>query len=342
MMPIVRSFAKRYLPKRVYHALAVLKNGIPQEAQPALDPLSAPEVSLAMRPEDAPRLECPSGVIAPSMIKRSEAEFFSECARGPLPAEGMIVDLGCFMGSTAIALARGLVDSDRRRDLIAYDLFEWANWMNGAPTHGAYLPGDCFLPEARGYVRDSGYSFIKVERADLSGFEWGGERIALLLVDAMKAFDIAAQIGRSFFPALVPGAVLIHQDFKHYWTSWIHLLHYRLRDHFELIHSVSDAGTVAFRVTSPITREEVAAKSELEHATDDEIDAAFRYSMSLLPLDETVNVAAAHAMHYRHLGQIGKGYARLEGYRAAGLADRGEFIHMIAQHFPTHQAALSA
>ena len=151
----------------------------------------------------------PSGFIGPSMITRSEAEFFSECARGPLPPDGAIVDLGCFMGSTAIALARGLIGSGRREPVLAYDLFTWAEWMNGIPTHGLYMPGDDFVPEARRYARDHGDGLIQLHKEDLSEYKWDGRPIALLLVDAMKNLDLARQIARTFYPALLPGAVSV-------------------------------------------------------------------------------------------------------------------------------------
>jgi hypothetical protein len=281
----------------------------------------------------------PSGVIGPSMITRSEAEYFSECTCGPLPPGGAIVDLGCFMGSTAIALARGMIQSGRREEVCAYDLFIWAEWMDGIPTNGIYLPGDDFLPEARRYARDHGGGLIQMRKADLSQYVWDGRPIALLLVDAMKSFDVAGQIARSFYPALLLDALLIHQDFKHYYTSWIHLLQYRLRDHFQLIRSVRDGATVAFRVASPIPADEACAKSDLRNISDDEADEAFQYSMGLLPPDETANVAAAHVMLYHHLGRVDTALTTLAKYQSLGLDQQGEFPGMVRQFFSTAQYA---
>ncbi len=277
------------------------------------------------------------------MITRSEAEFFSECARGPIPSGGSIVDLGCYMGSTAISLARGVIDSRCHDMIYSYDLFEWAEWMNGSPTLCVYEPGDVFLPEARRYTRDHGFGLIDVRKADLSKYHWEGGRISLLLVDAMKSFDVARQITRSFLPALLPGAWLIHQDYKHYWTGWIHLLQFRLRHRFELLKSVADGGTVAFVVTSEINPAEAITATDFEHISDDEIIDAFAYSMRLLPLTEQANVAAAHVMMLHHLGRDDAGLARVVAYRQLGLVEKGEFPHMIRQYFPSaHVAAIAA
>jgi hypothetical protein len=156
----------------------------------------------------------------------------------------------------------------------------------------------------------------------------------LLLIDAMKSFELARQVARWFYPALLPGAVLIHQDFKHYYTSWIHVLQYRLRDRFQLLRSVSDGATVAFTVTSPIPAAEAWTKSDLETISDDEVEEAFCYSMGLVPSDQTANIAAAHVMLYHHLGRGDRASATLAKYRACGLGQHGEFPGMVRQYFP--------
>jgi hypothetical protein len=42
------------------------------------------------------------------------------------------------------------------------------------------------------------------------------------MVDAAKSWDALDQIVREFFPCLVDGAVVIHQDYKHFFTHWLH------------------------------------------------------------------------------------------------------------------------
>ena len=237
------------------------------------------------------------------------------------------------MGSTAIALARGVIKSGRREEIVAYDLFTWEDYMemDWCPTLGVFRPGDSFLPEAHRYARDRGGGLVKLHRADLRQYEWDGRPIALLLVDAMKSFDLARQIARSFYPALLPGTVLIHQDFKHYFTSWIHVLRYRLRDRFQFLRSVPDGCTVAFAVASPIPADEARAKSDFGNISDDEAEEAFRYSMGLLPPDQTANIAAAHVMLYHYLGRDDRVRATLAKYRALGLDRQGEFPIALGQ-----------
>src|SRR5262245_9051642 len=44
----------------------------------------------------------------PSMITGAEAAYFARCAERCAPMSGKIVDLGCWMGATAVALANGV------------------------------------------------------------------------------------------------------------------------------------------------------------------------------------------------------------------------------------------
>jgi hypothetical protein len=93
------------------------------EDSPVVSPAVITVPAMEETPVRAGDPPCPGGLTVPSMITESEAAFFTECARGPLPPGGSIVDLGCFMGSTAIALARGVMEAGCRDEVIAYDLF---------------------------------------------------------------------------------------------------------------------------------------------------------------------------------------------------------------------------
>jgi hypothetical protein len=294
----VKGVLKSILPRNVYAALSVLRNGVPENDYPA-------------------------------MITAAEAEFFRKCTREIMPGGGAIVDLGCWMGSTAIALAHGLRErpgfaSPNGEKVIAYDQFIWLTYMDGLPTYGIYDHGDCFLPEARRLALNHGGGLVELHQVDLGAFEWDQRPIALLLVDAMKDPVLARQIMRTFYPCLLPNAVLIHQDFKHYYTSWIHVLQYRLRSHFRFLHNVPGGGTVAYELVRPLTADELSSALGFEDASDDEVEEAFRHSIGLLEHDQIANVAAAHIMHFIHQGRDERARETLAHYRAQGLADEGD------------------
>ena len=115
------------------------------------------------------------------------------------------------------------------------------------------------------------------------------------------------------------------------------MLQYKLRDHFHFLESVREGGTVAFRVKSAISHDKARASSELANSSDEEVDNSFLYSMGLLPPGETHNVAAAHVMHFHHLGATSRRFSRLAKYCAVGLNLHGEFPGMIRQYFPNAQ-----
>jgi len=243
----------------------------------------------------------------PSMVTQPEASFFRRCAARCVHQPGKIVDLGCWMGSTAVALARGVHEAGGSDRIFAVDIFLWSSWMDPvhAPlVHCIYAEGESFLPEARRVARDYGFGLVDLVAADLTKFEWSQGPIKILLVDAMKSATLMKQIARTFFPALVPGGILLHQDFKHGYTSWIHILQYRLRRHFRFIESVPKAGTVGFDVLSTPDVNEVIAASQMDRVSSAEVDACFEYSLSLLPETDHNEVARAHVTHYRRHKQL--------------------------------------
>jgi hypothetical protein len=265
----------------------------------------------------------------PSMVSSDEMAFFSESAARYVGKKGAIVDLGCWLGSTSIALAQGILSRNngatREEKVLGFDRFAWESWMPEHRPYCLYRLGESFLPETRRIVRDHGGGRVELIQADLGHYEWKDGPIKILLVDAMKNEDIARQIAHSFYPNLITGGLLIHQDFKHYYTSWIHVIQYRLRRYFRFDRSVPASATVAFEVLADIPREAVDQATDLVRISDNEIDASFRHSIHLVGPGEEVNVAAAHVMQYVHLGRKDRAFETLEPYRSLGMSDRGEF-----------------
>jgi hypothetical protein len=256
------------------------------------------------------------------MITEPEADFFARCAEMSSPLEGAIVDLGCWMGSTAVALAKGAHRGGRGDRVRAFDIFVWEDWMNESHAKlvsGIYQQGESFLPEARRIVHEHGHGLVDLVAADLTEYQWSGEPIKLLLVDAMKSMSLMQQIATTFFPCVPAGGFMLHQDFKHCYTSWIHILHYRLRHHFELVESVVPGGTVGFRVVEPISLDEVAAAIDFDGITEAEGDAAFEHSLSLLDPSDRKDVAEAHISHFWRLNDTGKVLRLAEHYAAQGI-----------------------
>ena len=254
----------------------------------------------------------------PAMITPDESAFYEESARASTGKFGAIIDLGCWLGSTSVALARGIANPNNQQQnekVLGFDLFRWEQWMPADVPYCLYQTGDSFLPEARRLTRDHGSSKVELIQTDLTTYEWTSGPIKILLVDAMKNEALARQITQSFYPSLIPGALLIHQDFKHFHTTWIHLLHHELREYFQLSRVVPNSTTVAFEARKAIPIEAAKRATDFGKLSDDQIDECFRYSVELVGSDDCANVAAAHVMHYLHLGRKDQARVTLDRYR---------------------------
>jgi hypothetical protein len=110
------------------------------------------------------------------MTSKGEQQFYTECADKLSDMDGAIVDLGCWMCSTAISLAKGIHRKQSERfgethKVYAIDRFIWEAWMNSRlpEVWCDYQPGDSFLPEVR--RRISAYQHvIELVQADLTDY----------------------------------------------------------------------------------------------------------------------------------------------------------------------------
>jgi len=245
------------------------------------------------------------------MTSREEQAYLRWYAKEAYDGDGEIVDLGSWMGSSTVPLALGLQDNPRVRDkaqrIHAYDIFTWEDWMDGSVAGsalaGRYRPGDSFLDEFR--RRTARWEpLIETVPGDLTRLGWeSAEPIEFLFNDASKSETLAAAILRNFYPYLIAGkSIVVEQDFAHYYTSWVHLVRYRLREWFEPVFHVPFSGSAVFRCTGAVPREVLEEGAALDSFSDDDIEAAFAASLDLVGEEMKPNVLAARAMLWLHRG----------------------------------------
>ena len=256
----------------------------------------------------------PPGGVELGMTVRSEQTFCRHFTRDRYTAQGEIVDLGCWMGATTISFSKGLRQTTRltgeqiRKRIHSYDLFRWHPSMEanvqGTPLAGKYREGESFLPEFE--RRTAQYQeYFTVHPGNLNEHPWKGGPIEMLFIDAMKWSDTAQSIVRGFYPHLIPGVSLVaHQDFAHFYTGWIHLIQYRLRDYFDCDSEVKRSCTVVFKLKQAIPQQLLERDCMLENADLAEINAAFDYSASIVSRDKQEQIAAARAMTHVHRGEL--------------------------------------
>jgi hypothetical protein len=245
------------------------------------------------------------------MTSKTEQEFCARYGRELYTGAGEVVDLGCWLGSTTIPLVRGLRENraflDSGRKVFAYDLFVWFDWMNesvaGTNLVGRFQEGDSFLDEFE--KRTSEYAeHIETRAGDLAEIGWSGGPIEFLLVDAMKNWDLANAIVREFYPHLVPGSLVLHQDFAHWLVPWIHVIQWKLRDHFELFEDIPRSQSVVFKLVRPVSAEMTAEKLSYESFSGQDVDEAFAYCLDVVTPEKRSNVAAAKVMWFAHQNNL--------------------------------------
>ena len=238
-----------------------------------------------------------------SMLTDREREYLRTFAFKEYGGQGAIVDLGCWLGSSSIALASGLrerPDLQLRSALVhAYDRFIWDGWMNGVsavretPLDGKYQPGESFLKACREQT-EPWKDNIKFHPGDLSSIGWSHGPIEFLFVDAMKSWQLTNSILHDFYPSLIPGiSTVVQQDFGNSYVYWIHLITYRLREYFQPIYDIRYSESLCFKYVKQIPESLLQAEYKLSSFSNDEIDAAFDYAKGLVAEEKQTFIAAA-------------------------------------------------
>lgn len=278
------------------------------------------------------------------MTTPEEQSWLYRYAKRDYRGEGEIVDLGCWLGAASIAIAQGLSDlpdDDERRlraRVHAYDQFLWEGWMEGSVAGtslaGRLREGESFLPLFAEQTADWRETIVP-HPGDLHTQGWGERRpIEILFNDASKSWGLANAIWRDFYPALVPGrSLVVEQDFAHFFTPWVHVLHYRAREVFEPVEAIPYSGSMVFRLARELPAELATGALDFVDFTADEVEAAFERSLALVHPPMRPNVWAARIMWELHQKKIDAARRLWEEGRRRGL--RGLDLDRVRQLLAT-------
>jgi hypothetical protein len=197
----------------------------------------------------------PDAVLKPeTMLSVAERRLLfwlgAEHARG----DGAVVDAGCFVGGSTVALAEGLRVNRRAGDAYvdAFDRFTVDEFMaTSYLAEYGLRPGDSFRPvfEANtAGVRD----LVALHEGDLAGADWQERPIDVLFVDIAKTWEVNDVVIRRFFRWLEPNrSIVVQQDMAHALCPWLAITMELLADHFELLGYV-EHNSVVYRCRAPI------------------------------------------------------------------------------------------
>jgi len=179
---------------------------------------------------------------APTMLMSTEQQLLHGLARDHFRNEGVIIDAGCFLGGSTLALASGVranphFRADPRRDVIhTYDLFAVEAW-----TIGRYFPEGTpesmsFEPAFRRNIAPFA-DLVAVHPGDVTRSPVPDAPIEVLFIDLAKRWSVSDYVVRAFFPRLIPGrSVVIQQDYIYgSWNGWLAVTMEYFSKFFQLI-----------------------------------------------------------------------------------------------------------
>jgi len=246
-----------------------------------------------------------------TMLFPAESSYLRNFAMARYRGLGELVDLGAWAGSSTLALGQGLAMNDRvdcsRKRIHAYDIFIWEQWMSDIPWSSSlvkgYQNGDSFLPLYEKQIAAYEH-LIATYPGDLNAMAEFPRDIEYLFVDVMKSWQLANTTIQKYFTKLIPGISIVHhQDYNHYFTPWIHLLMYRLRDHFVFEQYVEGTPSTVFAYTDEIPAEKLQQDYSFDSFSADEFEAAFEYSIRNTGKSAWPSIASSRVMAYIHQGK---------------------------------------
>lgn len=208
-------------------------------------------LSTAIRPDRHPPAALPyiDGMITDEE-RRALACFAKNIWDNGARRDAVIVDGGCYVGASTVALAEGLRQSslpERKRHgrIWSYDLFRTTPAMSEHYLKGSGLKaGDSFQPRFEKNV--SAYAdYITLHAGDIRQAPLPSKPVAILFLDILWSWDCTSFVGGNLYPQLEPGrSLLIHQDFVYPFYPWVILSMGQLTDFFAFAYNVQYSSVV--------------------------------------------------------------------------------------------------
>jgi hypothetical protein len=274
-----------------------------------------------------------------SMLSFDERMLLRWATRAGNPSADAVVDAGCFLGGSTLALASGVAARATAPSPIhVYDLFRYGDASEKAwvPDGLPFAVGASTMPAFEQHVRRV-RPMLTLHAGDVREKRWDGEPIGTLFVDIAKSWSTGDAVWNQFFPALVPGeSLVIQQDLVHWGHPWCAIVMELLDEHFEYLGWTWYSSAV-YRTKRPVTRGDLPRSLLRDVSPDDKLALPDRAAERLgEPIAGSVRlsgavVLAAHgrfeparervdairaAYGDEHIPYISEGYAYLDNWIA--------------------------
>ena len=215
---------------------------------------------LRSKPWNYKGLPIPPDVFSvPGMLSLPEKRMLYYLTRHEYSEQGLIADMGSYLGGSTICFATALRERGiEERVIHSYDLFRLAEFENEATRR--HFPGDpppdlktraVFEEHLKDYLE-----LIEIHEGDVLDHAWSRGPIEILFIDIAKTYRIFDHLLLNYFPALVPSmSLVVMQDYL--WGStgpWHHVVMEKLSDYFEYVVD-TDINSAVFLTKQAISRE---------------------------------------------------------------------------------------
>lgn len=210
----------------------------------------------------------------PAMLQSPERRFLFWCGRDVATGKGAVLDVGAFLGASAACLAAGLKDnpnlSEDQRKVYTFDFFEWGPYFKGFLEREDIGEGTDTLPYVRQLWGELDRYMVPY-KGDVTAQRWTGDPIEILFVDFTQTWQHHDWVLHELVSKLIIGGTLIHQDYLHTISYWLHVFMEKYRDHFDQISDHIKGSSAAWKLVKPLP-EEVFSTPFNELVTLDEIN----------------------------------------------------------------------
>ena len=219
-----------------------------------------------------------SSANVPTMLIPDELRLLHYLADECYTGEGLIVDAGCFLGGSTVALADGLRRNLRRRRcpeeklIHTCDRFEIEEWTLPLYFSESDKAGESF--RALFDHNTSPYAdLVEVHAGDVRSVQWQDGPIEILFIDIAKHWTTCDWITWQFFPHLIPGkSVVVQQDYLYnHWNAWLHVTMEFYSDYFEYVCD-TEFNSVVFLNTKRIPEDVLREKTVASLTTAEKIE----------------------------------------------------------------------
>jgi predicted O-methyltransferase YrrM len=226
-------------------------------------PIDARVAKLRAKPWDSDRFrpwaseysEIPRELFSISgMLSTQERQMLYYLARHDFVGEGVIADMGTYLGASTMCFAAGVRQRSFRGPIIhTYDLFKLGDSQPEVDHFPGVLPVNSgtrpvFEANLREYL-----NLIVVHEGDILDETWDGDPIEFLFIDLAKSYKVLDHLLLAFFPALIPSrSLVVMQDYL--WATagpWHHIVLENLGAYFEYVVD-TDVASVVFILTRKI------------------------------------------------------------------------------------------